>query len=85
MDTLTKEELSFLQDSIKNLNSAKSLLADLEIKKHETLLMIDKYKNMVQIKENELIDKYGLNSVINIETRAGQEKKKNNGKDKLIR
>tara|TARA_R100001510_G_C7655610_1_gene214863 strand:- start:2587 stop:2817 length:231 start_codon:yes stop_codon:yes gene_type:complete len=74
MDTLTKEELSFLQDSIKNLNSAKSLLADLEIKKHETLLMIDKYKNMVQIKENELIDKYGLNSVINIET--GQVKKK---------
>lgn len=74
MDTLTKEELSFLQDSIKNLNSAKSLLADLEIKKHETLLMIDKYKNMVQIKENELIDKYGLNSVINIET--GKVKKK---------
>lgn len=74
METLTKEELSFLQDSIKNLNSAKSLLADLEIKKHETLLMIDKYKNMVQIKENELIDKYGLNSVINIET--GQVKKK---------
>ena len=74
METLIKEELSFLQDSIKNLNSAKSLLADLEIKKHETLLMIDKYKNMVQIKENELIDKYGLNSVINIET--GQVKKK---------
>ena len=74
METLTKEELSFLQDSINNLNSAKSLLADLEIKKHETLLMIDKYKNMVQIKENELIDKYGLNSVINIET--GQVKKK---------
>ncbi len=74
METLTKEELSFLQESIKNLNSAKSFLADLEIKKHETLLMIDHHKKMVQAKEKELIDKYGLDSVINMET--GQVKKK---------
>ena len=74
METLTKEELSFLQESIKNLNSAKSFLADLEIKKHETLLMIDHYKEKVQLKEKELIDKYGLDSVINMET--GQVKKK---------
>tara|TARA_R110000822_G_scaffold2180_3_gene10578 strand:- start:15754 stop:15984 length:231 start_codon:yes stop_codon:yes gene_type:complete len=74
METLTKEDLSFLQESIKKLNSAKSLLADLEIKKHETLLMIGHHKGKVQSKEKELINKYGLDSVINIET--GQVKKK---------
>tara|TARA_R110000772_G_scaffold723_6_gene2439 strand:+ start:2752 stop:2982 length:231 start_codon:yes stop_codon:yes gene_type:complete len=74
METLTKEDLSFLQESIKKLNSAKSLLADLEIKKHETLLMIGYHKGKVQSKEKELINKYGLDSVINIET--GQVKKK---------
>ena len=65
METLTKEDLSFLQESIKKLNSAKSLLADLEIGYH---------KGKVQSKEKELINKYGLDSVINIET--GQVKKK---------
>jgi hypothetical protein len=74
MEKLTKEELFFLQDSITKLNKAKSLLSELEIKKHETLQMIDYHKKMVQTKEKELIDKYGLDSVINMET--GEVKKK---------
>ena len=74
MEALTKDELSFLQESIAKLNQAKSFLADLEIKKYETLLIIDHHKKKVQSKEKELINKYGLDSVINMET--GQVKKK---------
>ena len=44
------------------------MLGDIEIKKHELLLEIDGLKVQFQSKEKELIQKYGLNSVINMQT-----------------
>jgi hypothetical protein len=74
MEKLTSEELMFLQEATSKLGNAKTMLGDLEIKKHEILSEVSTLKVMVQTKEQELINKYGLDSVINMET--GQVKKK---------
>jgi hypothetical protein len=74
MEKLTSEELMFLQEATSKLSNAKTMLGDLEIKKHEILSEVSTLKVMVQTKEQELINKYGLDSVINMET--GQVKKK---------
>tara|TARA_R110000751_G_scaffold307400_1_gene428438 strand:+ start:1522 stop:1752 length:231 start_codon:yes stop_codon:yes gene_type:complete len=74
MEKLTSEELMFLQEATSKLSNAKTMLGDLEIKKHEVLSEVSTLKVMVQTKEQELINKYGLDSVINMET--GQVKKK---------
>jgi len=65
---LETEELNFIKESTSKLNNAKSVLGDLEIKKHEILSQIDILKSDFKAKEKQLIDKYGLDSVINIET-----------------
>lgn len=65
---LETEELNFIKESTAKLNNAKAMLGDLEIQKHEILSQIDILKSNFQIKEKQLIDKYGLDSVINIET-----------------
>jgi len=76
MEKLTTEELMFLQESTSKLSNAKTFLGDLEIKKHEILSEIGTLKVMVQSKEQELISKYGLDSVINIETGEVKQKEK---------
>lgn len=65
---LNESELNFIKESTAKLNSAKAMLGDIEIKKHELLLEIDGLKTQFQLKEKELVDKYGLNSVINMQT-----------------
>lgn len=65
---LETEELNFIKESTAKLNNAKAMLGDLEIQKHEILSQIDILKSNFQVKEKQLIDKYGLDSVINIET-----------------
>ena len=44
------------------------MLGEIEMKKHGLLKEIDTLKVMFQEKEKQLIDKYGLNSVINIQS-----------------
>ena len=65
---LDEAELNFIKESTAKLNSAKAMLGDIEIKNHELLLEIDGLKVKFQLKEKELIQKYGLNSVINMQT-----------------
>ena len=65
---LETEELDFIKESTSKLNNAKTILGDLEIKKHEILSQIDVLKSDFQIKEKQLINKYGLDSVINMQT-----------------
>ncbi len=65
---LEEAELTFIKHHTEKLNSAKTMLGDIEIKKHNLLLEIDILKKAFQDKEKQLIDKYGLNSVINIQT-----------------
>ena len=65
---LETEELNFIKESTAKLNNAKSILGELEIKKYEILSQIDSLKKEYQSKEKQLIDNYGLDSVINMET-----------------
>ena len=65
---LETEELNFIRESTAKLNNAKSILGELEIKKYEILSQIDSLKKEYQSKEKQLIDNYGLDSVINMET-----------------
>ena len=76
MKKLTSEELMFLKESTSKLSNAKTMLGDLEIKKHEILSEVNTLKVMVQTKEQELISKYGLDSVINMETGEVKQKEK---------
>jgi len=68
MKKLEKEELSFLQEATSKLNQAKNALGDLELKKHQILVEVDRLKKSVQEKEDILVNKYGPNSVINMQT-----------------
>ena len=65
---LETEELNFIKESTAKLNNAKSILGELEIKKYEILSQIDSLKKEYQSREKQLIDNYGLDSVINMET-----------------
>lgn len=65
---LTEAELTFIKEHTEKLNSAKTMLGEIEMKKHGLLKEIDTLKVMFQEKEKQLIDKYGLNSVINIQS-----------------
>ena len=65
---LETEELNFIKESTAKLNNAKSILGELEIKKYEILSQIDSLKKEYQTREKQLIDNYGLDSVINMET-----------------
>tara|TARA_R110001592_G_scaffold60572_3_gene184413 strand:- start:156 stop:386 length:231 start_codon:yes stop_codon:yes gene_type:complete len=76
MEKLTTEELMFLQEATSKLSNAKTMLGDLEIKKSEILSEVGTLKVMVQSKEQELISKYGLDSVINMETGEVKQKEK---------
>ena len=76
MKKLTSEELTFLKESTSKLSNAKTMLGDLEINKHEILSEVNTLKVRVQTKEQELISKYGLDSVINMETGEVKQKEK---------
>ena len=65
---LETEELNFIKESTAKLNNAKSILGELEIKKYEILSQIDSLKKEYQTREKQLIENYGLDSVINMET-----------------
>jgi len=65
---LEAEELNFIKEATSKLNAAKSMLGDLELKKNNIFKQIDMLQMQMEKKEQELISKYGLNSVINIET-----------------
>lgn len=71
---LTSEELIKIQDMNTEFTKAKVALGDLELKKQGLLKHLEVL--MQQFSENEklLIDKYGLNSVINIKTGEVTEK-----------
>ena len=71
---LDKEELDFIKDSTAKLNNAKMVLGDLEIRKHDILADLFRLKAQFQLREKQLIEKYGLNSTINMETGEVTEK-----------
>ena len=65
---LDEKELKELQDIQEAFGKLKASLGDIELHKHETLKRIDRLKAVLQNNEQKLIEKYGKDSVVNIET-----------------
>jgi hypothetical protein len=74
---VTAEELSMLQAMNTTFINSKMALGDLELKKQSLLKEIDDLKVDFAKNEQALIGKYGMNSVINIQTGEITEKKEN--------
>lgn len=74
---LTKQELSELQELNTAFNTTKTQLADIEINKMNVVASLASLKAKFGEMEQALIEKYGQNAVINIETGIVK-----NGKDK---
>lgn len=74
---LEQDELKALQELQKQFSQLKLMIADVELKKVEILGEIGQIKQVFSMKEKELIEKYGSDSVINMQT--GEITKKENG------
>lgn len=67
---LLKEELELLQQLSKDYTKAKNTLGDLELRKHDILKDIDTIRGISEDNEKKLMNKYGADSVINMQTGA---------------
>lgn len=65
---LTKEELQSLQQLNSRFNSLKMSLGDMEMQKHEIMREVDMVKMGFAENEKKLMEKYGVNAVINMAT-----------------
>ena len=75
---LTKEELSNLQELNNAFNATKNQLADIELNKMSVVANLASLRSKFSEMEQTLVEKYGQDSVINLQT--GEVK--TNGKDK---
>tara|TARA_B100000780_G_C21126503_1_gene457276 strand:- start:1772 stop:2020 length:249 start_codon:yes stop_codon:yes gene_type:complete len=73
-DNLNPEELQSLQTLTSEFNKIKTSLGDLELQKHGMCLRVENIKIEFQALEAGLTDKYGKDSVINMETGEVKEK-----------
>lgn len=68
VQTLTQEELSKINTLNAEFNKAKMAIADAELQKWNLIRVVDQIKAEFAIHEKSLIEKYGENAVINIQT-----------------
>jgi hypothetical protein len=73
---LTEEELSNVQEMTNEFNRLKLAIGDLELNKQGLFKRVDTLKIKFDAHEKILIEKYGMDAVINIQT--GQVTKKEN-------
>jgi hypothetical protein len=73
---VTKEELTKIQELNAEFSKAKMAIGDVELQKHNILRVIDELKLQFSAHENLLIEKYGADAVINVQT--GEVTKKEN-------
>ena len=66
--TVEDKELKLLQELNSNFQKVKNQLGDLELQKQIILENVTEIKKQFKSLETELIEKYGDNSVINLET-----------------
>ena len=76
---LTNEELELIQQMNSDYSKMKMAIADAEIQKESLLRSMEKLRSDFANHERLLIDKYGSDAVINMQT--GEVTKKENGKD----
>jgi hypothetical protein len=65
---ITKEELTKIQEMNSDFNKAKMAIGDIELQKQGIIRHIDAMKVEFSQHEKMLIEKYGQDSVINIQT-----------------
>ena len=80
MDKITEEELKGLQSLNTEFNKLKTQLGDVAIHKNNLLMRVEQIKSQFSILEKSLMNTYGEDSIINLET--GEIKQKENGQDK---
>jgi hypothetical protein len=73
---VTQEELTKIQELNAEFSKAKMAIGDVELQKHNILRVIDELKLQFSAHENLLIEKYGADAVINVQT--GEVTKKEN-------
>lgn len=76
---LNKEELSSLRKALSEFNQAKVRLADTVMHQHALMNAVQQMRNSFQSEEKKLLDKYGTDSRINLETGEVTAKEKVNG------
>lgn len=65
---LEKEELDKIQEMNAEFTKLKIALGEIELQKQTVINTINELKTGFAIQEKQLIEKYGVNSVINIQT-----------------
>jgi hypothetical protein len=65
---VTQEELTKIQELNAEFSKAKMAIGDVELQKHNILRVIDELKLQFSAHENLLIEKYGADAVINVQT-----------------
>jgi hypothetical protein len=68
MEKLTQGELARIQELNTEFNKAKMAIADIELQKQTFIRIVDEIKSNFSAHEKLLIEKYGANAVINIQT-----------------
>ena len=81
MKKITDKELEGLQTMTTEFNNLKTQLGDLTLQKHGVCLRVEELKAEFVELEKSLMDKYGSDSIINMETGEIKEKEKD-GEDK---
>ena len=76
MKKIEEQELKQLQELNTEFAQLKTNLGDLTLQKHGICLRVEEIKIEFQKAEKSLMDKYGQNSVINLETGEIKEKEK---------
>ena len=67
-EKLEKEELEILQKLNQDFQTIKIQLGDLSIQKNNVLKNLDVIQNMFKNEEKKLVEKYGKNAIINLES-----------------
>jgi hypothetical protein len=73
---IDEKELASLQELNTEFNKFKTQLGDLSLQKHGICLRVEELKTEFQILEKALMEKYGVDSVINLETGEIKQKEK---------
>jgi hypothetical protein len=81
MEKITDAELKRLNDLNSEFNTIKAQLGDLTLQKHGLVLRVQDLKLEFQTAEKGLMDTYGKEAIINLETGEVKQKEKD-GEDK---
>lgn len=65
---VTQEELTKIQELNSEFNQAKMAIGDVELQKQQIIRHIEELKAQFSAHEQSLIEKYGADAVINIQT-----------------